>query len=241
MHVLIVIPALNEAATIASVVEQLIRAVPDGVVGTVVVADNGSTDATAQEAQAAGAVVVREPVRGYGKACLAALATSSFGHDVVLFADGDGADDAGDVPAMLQPLVAAQADLVIGSRVLGSKRGWVERGALTPAQRVGNKLATSLLAAAYRQPATDLGPFRAIRSAALARLHMDDVDFGWTVQMQARAARVGLRTVEVPVHYRKRRAGRSKVSGDLRASIVAGGVILSTLWRERHFNAETPN
>lgn len=231
------IPALDEEDSIAGVVEGVLRAVREaGCSPHVLVADNGSRDLTAVRAAAAGAFVVREPRRGYGRACLKALGALPTDTWAVLFMDGDGADDPADVAALLAPLASGAAELVIGSRAAGHRAGSVERGALAPAQRLGNALASTILRIAYGQRTTDLGPFRAITVAGLARLRMDDQDFGWTVQMQARAARVRLATVEVPVRYRRRRTGRSKVSGDLRASVQAGRVILTTLWTERRFN-----
>jgi glycosyltransferase involved in cell wall biosynthesis len=233
MRIAIVIPALDEEATIARVVTELcdaVRALADDVI--CIVCDNGSRDATSERAKAAGAIVVREDRRGYGRACLRALREVPSDVDVVLFADADGADDPQDVAALLEPL-RRNADMVIGSRELGVRNGLVEEGALTTPQRAGNRLATTLLWLGYKQHATDLGPFRAIKKRALDALRMDDEGFGWTIQMQARAARMGLRTNEVPVRYRRRRHGRSKVSGDLKASIHAGVIILSTLLRER--------
>jgi glycosyltransferase involved in cell wall biosynthesis len=231
-----VIPALDEEASIGDVVRAFTQALTAlERAPHVIVADNGSTDETSHQARQAGAHVVYEPVRGYGRACLRALASAPTDAELFVFADGDGSDDPADLPTLLAPIDVGIADLVIGSRASGIRRGWVERGALTPAQRFGNALSSRILRTAYGQPTTDLGPFRAVRAEALARLRMDDLDFGWTVQMQACAARVGLRVTEVPVHYRRRRTGRSKVSGDLRASAAAGRIILSTLWRERRF------
>lgn len=235
MRVAVVIPALDEEHSIGRVVRAMAAAVTSaGHVVQVYVADNGSRDRTADEARAAGAVVVVEPRRGYGAACLAALRAvpASPSTDAVLFADGDGADDPKDVPALLGPVATGQADLVIGSRAWGERLGLAEPGALGRAQRFGNRLATSLLRVLFAQRATDLGPFRVIRHGALMQLQMDDRGFGWTVQMQARAARLGLRVMEVPVRYHRRRTGRSKVSGDLKASAHAGVVILSTIARE---------
>jgi glycosyltransferase involved in cell wall biosynthesis len=235
MRVAIVIPALDEEATIADVVRELfaaVRALGDDVI--CIVCDNGSRDMTSQRAKDAGALVVTEPRRGYGRACLRALKETPDDVDIVVFADADGADDPQDVAALLEPL-RRNADMVIGSRELGVRGGLVEKGALTTPQRAGNRLATTLLWLAYKQHATDLGPFRAINKRALDALRMDDEGFGWTIQMQARAARLGLRTVEVPVRYRRRRHGRSKVSGNLKASVQAGVIILATLARELHF------
>ena len=233
MKVAVIIPALDEELSIGPVVKQPADAVRDcGDLPTVVVVDNGSRDATRARARSAGATVIDEPKRGYGRACLTGIAALPANIDVVLFADGDGSDDPAFVGALLAPIRNGKADLVIGSRERGARVGLVEKGALTSAQRFGNQLAGVILAVAYFQPTTDLGPFRAIDKDALLRLRMDDEGFGWTVQMQARAARAGLRTAEIAVAYRKRRFGTSKVSGDLKASAHAGAVILWTLARE---------
>lgn len=194
-----------------------------------VVADNGSTDRTAAVARAHGAVVVTEPRRGYGAACLRALAAlRAEPPEAVLFLDADGSDDPAQAAALLEPIAAGRADLVIGSRVLGG----AEAGALTPAQRFGNRLATRLLRLLYGVRYTDLGPFRAIRWGALESLAMRDRDFGWTVEMQVKAARRGLRHEEVPVRYRKR-IGRSKISGTVSGTLRAGWKILGTIARDR--------
>jgi len=232
----VIIPALDEEGAIGGVVAGLIDVVKDGGHDVVVVVvDNGSKDHTSAVAAAAGAVVVHEPQKGYGRACLAGMAVlKDLGVDVVVFADGDGSDDPRFVPALLRPVEEDRADLVIGSREKGLRLGLVEQGSLTRPQRFGNQLAGRLLALGYGQPTSDLGPFRAIRASSLSRLEMDDLNFGWTVQMQARAARRGLRTAEVAVAYRRRRTGRSKVSGDLKGSVQAGVIILRTLWREAH-------
>jgi glycosyltransferase involved in cell wall biosynthesis len=174
--------------------------------------------------------VVYEPRRGYGAACLAGIARLDRDPpDVVAFMDADGSDDPSDLPALLAPILDTRADLVIGSRVLGAR----EPGSLTTVQAFGNRLATFLLGLSYGGRFTDLGPFRAIRWAALTSLAMRDRDYGWTVEMQARALRSGLRCVEVPVRYRRRSAGRSKVSGTLRGVIGAGSKILFTIARVR--------
>jgi glycosyltransferase involved in cell wall biosynthesis len=216
-----VIPALNEAASVGRVV----AALPRPPVGRVVVCDNGSTDATADAARAAGAEVVLEPRRGYGAACLRALAAlAPDPPDIVLFVDADLSDDPSEAAALLAPLLEGRADFVVGSRA----RGVAEKGALTPVQRFGNRLATGLLRLLYGVEATDLGPFRAIRWETLAALDMRDRDFGWTVEMQVKAARRGVRTEEIPVRYR-RRVGRSKISGTIRGTILAGTKILGTI------------
>ncbi len=206
-----VIPAWNEADAIALVLD----AIPRPLVRRIVVCDNGSTDGTAEIARAHGATVVREPRRGYGAACLRGLAAlEADPPDVVLFLDADLSDDPGEAGQILEPILAGRADLVIGSRTLGAR----EPGALTPQARFGNWLATRLLLALYGARFTDLGPFRAIRFRSLLDLGMRDRDFGWTVEMQIKAARAGLRTAEVPARYR-RRIGRSKISGTVSGSV----------------------
>jgi glycosyltransferase involved in cell wall biosynthesis len=217
-----VIPALNEEATVGAVVAALQR----DVVRTVVVADNGSTDGTAAAAARAGAVVVREPRRGYGAACLRALAALPPGGDVVLFLDADGSDDLSVLGALLAPLADGTADFVVGSRVLGGGAA-----ALTLPQKIGNALAARWLRVRYGLPATDLGPFRAIRRAALDALAMRDQTYGWTVEMQIKAARAGLRYREVAVRALPRKGGRSKVSGTLRGVVGAAWKIVGMLVR----------
>lgn len=233
MKVAVVIPALDEEESIGRVVAafraELSRL---GHVPLVLVGDNASKDRTAEVARAAGAHVAVAPRRGYGSACLAAMSLIDDTVDAVVYADGDGADDPRDLESLLLPIVLARADVVIGSRVLGERLGLVEPGALSGPQRFGNILSSTLLGLRYGGRFTDLGPFRVVERRALALLAMDDQDFGWTVQMQARALRAGLRVVEIPVHYRTRKTGRSKVSGTVRGSVMAGIIILSTLAKE---------
>ena len=221
----IIIPALNEEDALPLV----LRAIPKDLVRHVVVADNGSEDATAEVAEAEGAIVVREPERGYGAACLRAMAhLQGDPPDVVVFLDGDHSDDATELPALLAPF-ADGADLVIGSRV----RGDLQPGALTVPQRVGNAIACAGLRLLYGARYTDLGPFRAIRWNALKTLRMNDRNWGWTVEMQIRAALAGMNHVEIPVSYRVRGAGESKVSGTIKGSVNAGRKILWLLARHR--------
>jgi len=216
-RVALIIPALNEEETIGLTLDGL-RGQP---LAQIIVADNGSTDRTAQAARAHGAQVVQEPRRGYGQACLAGIAALEAGISIVVFMDGDASDDPADLPHLLAPIERSEADLVIGSRV----RGRCEPGALTPQQRFGNRVFTFLLRILFGARATDLGPFRAIRRAALDQLGMADTNYGWTIEMQIKAARKGLRVAEIPVNYRKRRGGKAKVAGSLRGSIFAGAKI----------------
>ena len=229
MTIGVVIPALDEERAIGSVVGDLraLRNADDGpVVDDVVVCDNGSTDPTALRAAEAGARIVRERRAGYGSACLAALAALR-PVDAVLFTDGDHAFHACEAPRLLDAL-ADGADLAIGSRTLGRR----EPGALTRSQTFGNAVAAVLIRVLFGQRVTDLGPYRAIRAPALARLHMADPAFGWTVEMQVKAIQAGLTTVEVPVDTRAR-IGESKISGTVRGAVGAGVGILSTIARLR--------
>ncbi len=184
-------------------------------------ADNGSRDGTIVRAREAGAEVVCEPRRGYGAACLAGLAAVE-GADIIVFVDADLSDDPADMARLVDPIIDDGADLVIGSRVLGG----AEAGALTMVQRFGNWLACCLMDLFWRCSFSDLGPFRAIRADGLARLGMRDRTWGWTVEMQVKAVRLGLRTREVAVAYRRRAGGRSKISGSLIGSVRAGAKIL---------------
>lgn len=216
----VIIPALNEQDAIGKVV----CAVP-GWVDAVAVGDNGSADMTAAIAREAGAIVVTEAERGYGAACLAALAALP-PVDIVVFIDGDNSDYPEDMAELVDPIIANQYDFVLGSRVLGTR----ERGALTPQQIFGNWLATTLIRLIWRVAYTDLGPYRAIRADALERLDMADRNYGWTVEMQIKAAQDELRITEVPARYR-RRIGVSKVSGTLKGTVMAGYKILATIAR----------
>lgn len=220
----VIIPALDEAKSIGLV----LAALPQDHIRRVVVADNGSTDGTADLARAGGAEVVTAARRGYGSACLSGLAhlRATGPPEVVVFLDGDYSDHPEELPALLEPILAGRADLVIGSRVLGQR----ERGALLPQARAGNFVACTLIRLLYGTRYTDLGPFRAIRWEALERLEMVDPTFGWTAEMQVKALRQGLRVVEVPVSYRKR-VGVSKITGTVRGTVLAGYKILTTVVR----------
>lgn len=218
----VVIPALNEEEALPRV----LAAIPENV-RRVVVADNGSTDATAQVAASAGAQVVFEPERGYGAACLKALRLlREDPPDIVVFLDGDYSDHPEEMPNLVSPIASGEADFVVGSRARGRR----DRGALTPQQRAGNWFACFLLKRLYGASFTDLGPFRAIRWQALEQMRMQDRDYGWTLEMQIKAARLGLAYLEVPVSYRCR-IGQSKISGTLRGTVGAGTKILYTMGR----------
>lgn len=226
-RVAVLIPAFNEAQSIGKV----IAALPPGLVQLVVVVNNGSTDETAAVARAAGATVVDQPERGYGNACLAGMAhlQSLPGEQqpqILVFLDGDFSDYPDEIVQLLHPILTENADLVIGSRVLGSR----EKGALTPQQRVGNWIATKLLRLFYRARFTDLGPFRAVKWQKLLELQMRDKTYGWTVEMQAKAAKRKWICREVPVSYRKR-IGQSKISGTFTGSVKAGFKIIATIFR----------
>lgn len=219
-RVAVVIPALDEEDAIGLVVSELPPLADD-----VVVVDNGSQDRTAEVARAAGARVVSAPARGYGEACLAGIAAAD-GADVVAFIDGDHSDYPVQLERVVRPILDDEADLVIGSRALGHR----EPGAHPWHAVLGTRVCVALMNVLVDTRATDLGPFRAIRAEALRRLGMRDRGSGWTIEMQVRARRLGLRVREVPVDYR-RRIGRSKVSGTLTGSVRAGAAMLAILAR----------
>jgi glycosyltransferase involved in cell wall biosynthesis len=227
-----VVPALDEAASIGQVVQGL-RSQALVPLDRVIVVDNGSSDGTGEIARLAGASVVREARRGYGYACLAGVRAADA--DVIVLLDGDAADDPGDLPEVLGPLLRDEADLVVGSRALGSR----EIGSMTPQQVMGNRLAAWIMGAIYKLRVTDLGPFRAIRRADLLALDMREMTYGWSVEMMVKAARAGYRYREVPVEYH-RRIGVSKVGGTLRGSLRAGWSILSTALRYSRWTPREP-
>jgi len=218
----VIIPAWNEEAAIGKVVADI-----PSYVHTVWVVDNGSNDRTADVARAAGAQVVHQPERGYGAACLLGVEQAmASGAQVLVFLDGDYSDYPEQMNNLLEPILQGRADFVVGSRALGERT----RGALMPQQRFGNWLATKLMHRMYRVAYTDLGPFRAITCSGYESLGMKDRNYGWTIEMQVRAAQCGLRCIEVPVDYRAR-IGQSKVSGTVKGSILAGYKILLTLFK----------
>ena len=218
----LIIPALDEEPAIGQTLDR----VPRDLYREIIVADNGSRDRTAEIARAHGATVVSEPERGYGAACLRAISALPPNVEAVVFMDADASDDPAEAVLLLEPIYEGRADLVIGSRTLGS----AEKGALEPHQVLGNRLVTGIIRAFYCHRYTDLGPFRAIRTEALQRLAMRDRNYGWTIEMQIKALRHKLRVLEVPVSYR-RRVGVSKISGNWRASIAAGAKIIWTAFR----------
>lgn len=226
-NITVTIPALNEAGNIRCLVRDVLQTMP----AHVIVVDNGSTDATAEEARAGGAQVVYEPRRGYGYACAAGVAAARDA-DVLAFLDGDYSFLPSELPSVLAPILANDADLVLGSRW----RGYIAPGAMPPQQRFGNWLAARLMNRLYGLSITDLGPYRAIRRPLLEALDMREMTFGWPTEMIVKAAKRRARIVEVPVSYHSRQAGRSKVSGTIRGMILAAwfilGITLRYAWTE---------
>ena len=222
--VAIIIPALNEEGALPP----LLAEIPPDSAQYVLVVDNGSTDGTVKAAEQAGATVVSEPIRGYGRACSSGFqAAKQFGADVLVFLDGDGSDDPADLTMMLAPILERRADLVIGSRI--SERA--ERGAILAQARLGNWLVSSMIRVFYRAQIHDIGSFRALRCSALEELHMHEMTYGWPVEMVVKAARANYRILELPIHYRKRSHGQSKVAGTITGSIKAAYFMLSTTLR----------
>ena len=225
--ILVIIPAFNEAESIGKVVGDI----PKGLVQEVVVVNNSSTDKTEENAQAAGATVIREPQKGYGFACLAGIAYADAKQgedrpDIIVFMDGDYSDYPDQMGEVVAPIIESDYDMVIGSRSLGNR----EKGAMMPQQVFGNWLATTLMRLFYRVKYTDLGPYRAIKFNKLLELGMKDQTYGWTVEMQLKAAKKKYKITEVPVHYRKR-IGVSKITGTIKGTFMAGYKILYTIFR----------
>ncbi len=229
--VALIIPALNEEAAIGPVLDGLRAALATSGAepAEILVVDNGSSDGTLRVAREHGARVISEPRRGYGQACLAGIAALSVETQMVVFLDADGSDDPADLTRLLAPLRDGQADLVLGSRTMAARKV----GVFTPQQAFGNWLATFLMRVLFGAHYSDLGPFRAIRRAALDKLQMRDTNFGWTIEMQIKAHQQRLRVVEIPVNYRRRFAGQSKISGSLVGTLRAGYKILWTITKFR--------
>ena len=220
----VIVPALNEAEPIDDVVREVAAtSIPD----EIIVVDNGSTDRTADTARDAGARVVSEPVLGYGRACMAGIRALSPESDIVVFLDGDGSDCPELIPNLVAPILADGQDFVIGSRVRGQR----ELGSMNRQQVVAGRLAGWLLRLLYGARYTDMCPFRAIRREALLRLGMAEQTYGWNLEMQMRAARSGLRILELPVNHRTRRGGQSKVSGNISGTARAAGRLAVTFIR----------
>jgi glycosyltransferase involved in cell wall biosynthesis len=233
LEVAVIIPARNEETALPVVLGEI----PPDLRKAVIVVDNGSTDRTGEVASRAGATVVNEPRQGYGYACAAgARAAAEQGADVLVFLDGDGSFDAREIPNVLGPIETGQSELVLGSRPAGG----MEKGAMPPHARFGNWLVARIMSLLYGLQVTDLGPFRAIRTDSLARMQMQEMTYGWPTEMTVKAARLGLPIVEVPVRYRARRGGRSKVSGTVRGTVLATYFILSVTLRYA-FGGEVPS
>ena len=219
----VVIPALNEQEVIA----RTIAAIPRDLVSEIIVVDNGSTDRTAEEARRAGARVVSEPARGYGRACRRGVDSVSKDCDIIVQMDADLSDDPGEMPLLVGPVIEQGYDLVLGSRIMGRR----EEKSMTAAQLFGSHLASFMLRLFYGVRYTDMGPFRAITKSALDRLELREQTYGWSIEMQTKAAARGLRIKEVPVSWRNRAAGESKVAGTITGSVRAGFRIVWTILR----------
>ena len=217
----IIIPAYNEESSIGLVLDAL----PQEKLHEIIVVDNGSTDATARVAQEHGARVVKEPRKGYGSACLKGIDELD-ALDIVVFIDGDFSDFPEEIVLLIGPIETGEKDFVLGSRMILPK----SQLALLPQARYGNRLAVFLIKLFFKHEFTDLGPFRAIRYSSLMSIGMKDIDFGWTVEMQIKAVRNGLRIQEVPVNYRKR-VGISKISGTVLGTFRAGTKIIYTIFK----------
>ena len=221
----VIIPAFNEQNAVGQVIDEI----PKDLVKEVIVVDNGSTDDTFAVAESKGATALKQERRGYGNACLKGieyLKAAEKQPDIVVFIDGDHSDYPEEMPKLIAPIVEKDVDMVIGSRALGRK----EKGSMTPQQIFGNWLATTLMKWFYKTNYTDLGPFRSIKYDQLMAIGMQDRTYGWTVEMQLKAAKMGMKVMDVPVNYRVR-IGKSKVSGTLKGTIMAGYKIITTIFK----------
>ena len=221
-NISVIIPAFNEEMSLPKVIGDL----PRSMIQEIIVVDNASTDNTAEVARQLDCTIVSELQRGYGRACLAGIGALNPQTEVVVFIDGDRSDHGEQLERIVEPIVSRGYDFVIGSRVLGAR----EPGAMTPQAYYGNKFACFLMKLFWDTSYTDLGPFRAITFGALKQLRMSDQNFGWTIEMQIKAIENNLAITEVPVDYR-RRIGKSKISGTLKGTILAGEKILRTIFR----------
>ena len=225
-QVSVIIPALNEAASIG----QVVRSMPWDRIAECIVVDNGSRDGTAEVARAAGAHVVSSP-RGYGNACLAGSLAALPTSDILVYCDGDGSDVLAEMPLLVDPIVAGAQDFVIGSRIRGTRQAGSMLGSQVFAAHLVGVLLRFVPSVRRAARYTDMGAFRAIRRSAFDRLGMSELTYGWNLEMQIRAAQCGLRILEVPVGYRCRIGGESKVAGNFRASLKAATRILEVLFR----------
>jgi len=219
MRTNVIIPALNEAESLRHVLSKI----PNEAVSEVILVDGGSTDDTVQIAKAGGARVVIEKQRGYGLACATGVNHSD--GDILVFMDGDGADNPSQIPALINPILTGQDDMVLGSRLAGI----ITPGAMPWHQRVGNHLSARLIHLLYDLPITDLSPFRAVNRKKLVTLDLQDMTYGWPTEMIVKAARQKWRILEIPVNYRSRIGGKSKISGTIRGTVLATLHILSTI------------
>lgn len=224
ISVSVIIPALNEEEPIADVVRECLAT---NIPSEIIVVDNGSTDRTAERARGAGAKVVSEPRHGYGRACRAGIRALNPDYEIVVFLDGDGSDCPEFMNQLVDPIAAGTHDFVIGSRTRGQR----EPGSMNFQQIFAGRLAGWLMSILYGVRYTDMCPFRAVRRAALVKLSMQEETYGWNLEMQMKAVRLGLRILEVPVNHRRRAGGVSKVSGTLRGTFVAGARIIITFAR----------
>jgi glycosyltransferase involved in cell wall biosynthesis len=217
----LVIPALNEEESLG----QVLAAVDAELLSEIILVDGGSSDRTIPIAEAHGAWVIREPRRGYGRACAAGVAKAQ--GEIIIFMDADGADDPDQIPSLIAPIIQDEADMVLGSRLAGN----IHLGAMPWHQKFGNQLSAGLIRLLYGLPVTDLSPFRAVLRSRLLELNMQEMTYGWPTEMIAKAAKKGWRIREIPVNYYPRSGGRSKISGTVRGTILATFYILRTIFK----------
>jgi glycosyltransferase involved in cell wall biosynthesis len=221
--ILVIIPAFNEAKSI----DKVIAEIPKDLVAEIIVVNNNSRDETSKVAKNAGATVLDESRQGYGFACLKGIEYAQTKQpDIIVFLDADYSDFPDEMRQLVKPIIAENYDMVIGSRALGER----QYGSMTIPQIFGNWLATNLLRIFYGVSYTDLGPFRAIKMDKLLAINMQDTTYGWTVEMQVKAAKMGMKTCEIPVNYRKR-VGKSKISGTIKGTVLAGYKIITTIFK----------